>query len=58
MTIPTNIPETPVAQSNYESIQESKEDSTNLKSMVVYHYVLNKVMDIKNEDEFESFSSG
>ena len=28
MTIPTNIPETPMAHSDYESVQESKEDST------------------------------
>ena len=56
MTIPTNIPETPMAHSNYESIQESKENSTSPKSMEVYHHVLNKVMDIKYEDETESFS--
>ena len=55
MTVPTNIPETPMAQSDFESIQDSKEDSTSLMSMEVHH-VLNNVMDIKNEDEIESFS--
>ena len=53
MTIPTNIPETPMAQSDYKSLQESNEDSTSL-----YHHVLNKVTDIKNEDEIESFQTG
>ena len=56
MTIPTNIPETLMAQSDYESIQESNEDSTSPKSMQVYHHVLNKLMHIKNQDEIESFS--
>ena len=56
MTIPTNIPETPMAQSDYKSIQESNEDSASPRSMQVYHHVLDKVMDIKNEEESESFS--
>ena len=45
-----------MAQSDNKSIQESKEDSTIPNSMEVYHHVLNKLMDIKNEDEIESFS--
>ena len=56
MTIPTNIPQTPMAHSDCKSIQESKEDSTSPKSMEIYHHVLNNVMDTKNEDEIESFS--
>ena len=51
MTIPTSIPETPMAHSNHESFQESNEGSTSSKSMEVYQHVLNKVMDIQNEDE-------
>ena len=45
-----------MALSDYKSIQESKEASSSPKSMEVYHHVLNKVMDIKNEDEIGSFS--
>ena len=56
MTIPINISETPMAQSEYKSIQESNEDSICPKSKQVYHHVLNEVIDIKNEDEIESFS--
>ena len=53
MTVPTNTPETLIAHSDYKSIQDSKEDLTSPKSMEVYHHVLNKRMDIKNEDEIE-----
>ena len=45
-----------MAHSNYESIQESKEGSTSPKSIEVFQHVLNKVMDIQNEDEIQSFS--
>ena len=56
MTIPTSIPETPMAHPDHKSVQESKECSTSSKSMEVYQHVLNKVMDIQNEDEIQSFS--
>ena len=56
MTVPTNIPETPMTHTNNESLQESKEDSTASKSMEVYQHVLKIVMDIQNEDEIQSFS--
>ena len=56
MTIPTNIPETPKAQSDFKSIQEAYEDLVSSKSLQVYHHVCNKVMDIQNEDEIESLS--
>ena len=44
-----------MTQSNYESIQESNEDSTSPKSMQVYNHILNKDLDI-NDDEIASFS--
>ena len=56
MTIHTNIPAIPMAHSDYKSIQDSKQDSISPKSMEVYHHVLNKVMDIKNQDEIEYVS--
>ena len=58
MTVPTNILDPPMGHSYYESVQESEEDSTSPKSMEVYHHVLNKVMDIKNEDEIELMYKG
>ena len=48
MTIPANIPETPMADAKHESYQESKENS----SMEVFHHIINKVMDIQNEKIF------
>ena len=47
-----------MAHSNHKSFQESKEGSTSSKSMEIYQHVLNKVMDIQNEDEIgvQSFS--
>ena len=45
-----------MAQSDYGSIQDSKEDSTSPKSMEVHHHALNEVMDITNKDDTESFS--
>ena len=54
MTIPTNSPETPMAQSDYESIQESNEDSISCKSLQGFHHVLNRVLKI-GEDEIVSF---
>ena len=56
MTVPTNIPETPMAHTNHESLHESKEDSTTSKSMEAYQLVLKTVVDIQNEDEIQSFS--
>ena len=44
-----------MAQPDYESIQDSKEDSTSVKSMKVHHHALNKVMDIMNEDDTNLF---
>ena len=54
MTIPTSIPETPMAHTNHESFQESKEDSTSPRSMEVLQYVINEEMDIQNEGEIQS----
>ena len=56
MTVPTNIPETPMAHTHNESLQQYKEDSSTSKSMDVYQHVLKTVMDIQNEDEIQSFS--
>ena len=45
-----------MAHSEYESIKDSKEDTTSLKSMEVYQHILNKMMDNQNEDEIKSLS--
>ena len=55
MTVPTSIPETPMAQPNSESLQESK-DMNSPRSMEVLQHVLQKVLDIKDEEENQSFS--
>ena len=54
MPISTSIPETPMAQPNQESSQESNEDSISPNSMQVFHHVLNNVLKI-DEDEVASF---
>ena len=51
MTIPPSIPETPIVQSNPKSSQESKEGLTSSRSMEVFQHIINKVMDIQNEEE-------
>ena len=56
MTIPTSIPETLMAHSDDDCVQESKEDSTSSRSMEAFQHILNKVMDKQNEDEIQSFS--
>ena len=55
MTVPTSIPETPMTQPGSESLQES-EDTNSPISMEVLQHVLQKVLDIKDEEENESFS--
>ena len=55
MTVPTSIPETPMAQPNSECLQESK-DANSPRSMEVFQHVLQKVLNIKNEGENNSFS--
>ena len=58
VTIPisTMIPETPMAECNEESIQESSEDSTSPNSIQVFHHVLNNILKIK-EYEVASFQN-
>ena len=53
MTVPTSILETPMANPNYKSLQESKD--TNSPIQVLQH-VLQNVLDIKDEEEKQSFS--
>ena len=55
MTVPTSIPETLMAHPDSESLQESK-GTNNPRSMEVLQHVLQKVLDIKDEEENESFS--
>ena len=50
--------ETPIAHSDHEVFQESKEGSTSPRSREVFQHVLNKVMDIQNEDEIQCFTNG
>ena len=57
MTVSTSIPETPMAQCNSKSLQESK-DTNSPRSMEVLQHVLQKVLDIKDEEENKSFSQG
>ena len=57
MTDPTKIPETPMAQPDSESLQESK-DTNSPRSMEVLQHVLQKVLDIRDEEENKSFSNG
>ena len=54
MTVPTSIPETPMAQPNSESLQESK-DTNSPRSMEVLQDVQQKVLDIKDEEENKYF---
>ena len=46
-----------MADTEHESIQEYKEDSTCPRSMEVFHYVINEVLDIQNEEEILSFKN-
>ena len=55
MTVPTSIPETPMAHSDYESIQESK-NSNGPRSMEILQHVLQTVLNIKDEEDNNSFS--
>ena len=54
--MPTSIPETSMAHSNYESLQESK-DSNSLRSMEVLPHVPQKVLDIKDEEENQTLAN-
>ena len=56
MTIPTSISETPMAQPNSESLQESS-DTNSPRFMEVLQHVLQEVMDIKDEEENNLFQS-
>ena len=51
----TSIHETPMADPDSESLQEYK-DTNSLRSMEVLQHVLQKVPDIKDEEEIQSFS--
>ena len=55
MTIPTSIPKTPMAHTDHESIQESKGSSTSPRSMEGLQHIINKVMNIQDEEEMQSF---
>ena len=52
MPIPTSFPETTMAQSALESIQEYSEDSFSLNSMQVFHHVLKTVLKIDEDEMF------
>ena len=55
MTVLINIPETPMAQPDSESLQESK-DTNSPRSLEVLQHALQKVQDTKDEEEDKSFS--
>ena len=55
MTVLTSIPETPMTQPDSDSLQESK-DTNSRRSMEVLQHVLQKVLEIKGEEENKSFS--
>ena len=55
MTVPTSIPETPMAHPDSESFQESKDTNSPTSTEVLQH-VLQKVLDINDEEEIQSFS--
>ena len=55
MTVPTGNPETLMAHPNSESLQQSK-DTNSPRSMEVLQHVLQKILDIKDEEENKSFS--
>ena len=57
MIVPTSIPETPMAQPDSESLQESK-DTDSHRSMEVLQHVLPKVLDIKDDEENKSSQRG
>ena len=56
MTVPTSIPETPKAQPDSESLQELK-DTNSPRYMEVLQHVIQKVLDINDEEENKSFQS-
>ena len=56
MTVPTNIPETPIVHTNHKSLQGSNDTNTFI-SMEILQHVLKTIMDIKTDEEVESFSS-
>ena len=55
MTVPTNIPETPIVHTNHKSLQGSNDTNTSI-SMEILQHVLKTVMDIKTDEEVGSFS--
>ena len=55
MTDPTSIPETPMAHSNFKPLLESK-DSSSPRSIEVRPHVLQKLLDIKEEEENQCFA--
>ena len=55
MTVPTNIPETPIVHTDHESFQGSKGKNISISTEVLQH-VLKTIMDIKDDDKVESFS--
>ena len=54
MTIPTNIPETPLVHTKPKSSQGSKGKKISIPKEVFQH-VLKKIMDIQDDEEVESF---
>ena len=55
MTVPTNIPETPIVHTEHESSQGSKGKKISIYTVVLQH-VLKTIMDIQDDEEVESFS--
>ena len=55
MTVPTNIPETPIVHAHHKSFQGSTGKNISI-SMDVLQHDLKTIMDIKDFEEVESFS--
>ena len=54
MTVPINIPETPLVHAKPKSFQGSKGGKISI-SKEVFQHVLKKIMDIQDDEEVESF---
>ena len=55
MTVPTNVPETPMVHTEHKSLHESKGTNISIPMEILQH-VLKTVMGIMDDEQIESFS--
>ena len=55
MTVPTNIPETPMVHTKHKSLHRSKGTNISIPMEILQH-VLKTVMGIMDDEQIESFS--